>query len=69
MLIEYLEGIEGIQDGIVKLIESLRIAQARKLVFQISRKSGINLWPFLKEWIENNPEEGLATKNLTVLNE
>jgi len=50
--IEYHEGVEGIQTGLIDLIDSLRKSQARRLVLPLSRRTGINLWSFLEKWIE-----------------
>lgn len=50
--IEYHEGVKGIENGIIDLVIALRKNQVKRLVYPISRVSGINLWSFLEKWLK-----------------
>jgi len=50
--IQHLEGSEGIQQGIVKLLEEASLLQARRVVLPFSRWAGFDLWPIIERWID-----------------
>jgi hypothetical protein len=49
--IRYLEGSEGIQKGIAKLIEDISSSQVQKLIRPFSARVGFDLWPVVEHWI------------------
>lgn len=51
--IEYYEGNEDIREGIQKIITRMTLFQLRRTIRPISDGIGINLWPFVDQWIQN----------------
>jgi len=59
--IRYLEGSEGIQHGVAKLIEDMSLLQVRRLIQPFSLRIGFNLWPIVEHWI--NIKKNRISKN------
>jgi len=49
--IRYLEGSEGIQDGVAKLIEDMSLSQVHRVIQPFSFRVGFDLWPVVEHWI------------------
>lgn len=58
--IQYLEGPEGIQRGITKLVENASLLQVRRLVVPFSRQVGFDLWPIVTLWIDTRMSKNKA---------
>lgn len=60
--VQYLEGSEGIQRGITKLVEDTSLLQVRGLVLPFSREVGFDLWPIVDRWIATKIKETSKNK-------
>jgi len=49
--IQYLEGSENIQKGIVDIVEWLTLSQVHRVIQPFSLRIGFDLWPIVEHWI------------------
>lgn len=63
-IITYLEGLEGIQNGIKETIENLSRNQAHKLIYNISGPDELNLWPFVESWMDTKLKKIKSEQNV-----
>lgn len=61
--IQYLEGSEGIQEGLPKIVEKMALSQVRKSILPFYARIGFNLWPIVEYWIDTKQNEISKKKN------